>query len=65
MDIKKLKTDIWKDGWIVGWIDRDLSILQLEFNLHQRHLTKTRIKQDVIGSQNDVVGLQSHKSGMR
>lgn len=49
---------------MMGWTDRDLSILQLEFTLHERDLGKTNTKTDVMGSQNAVVGLQSHKRGM-
>lgn len=49
---------------MVGWIDRGSSILQLEFTLCERDLGKTKVKPDVMGNQNAVVGLQYYKSGM-
>lgn len=47
---------------MVGWIDADVSILQIEFALNERDLGKTKIKTDVIDSLNALVVLQSHKS---
>lgn len=64
MDIKKLKIDIWGEGWMGGWIYRDSSILQLEFTFLQRDLGGKQIKPDAMGNQDAVVGLQSHKSSM-